>query len=180
MKNIVTFIFAGIVLIVCILAFILVPNLFPQNENEAEVPSSSKPPVSSALTVYTVNDALELCDSVVTGTVIKADVVADGVQYTLQIGRVYKGRNYTSMGYAFLKGKQTLELAKTYLFMGITGNEKYHYFAPFSDAPWVYLVEDGKVASHSSNGKENLVTDIIGLKLDEIKEICDRQKTRSK
>lgn len=177
MKLKTTVIFTAAVLALAILAFVLVPRLFPKNE---EQPVSSVASVSSAPTVYTPDEALAFCDSVVTGTVIKADVAADGVQYTLQIGRVYKGRNYTSMGYAFVKGAQSLELAKTYLFAGVTGTEKYHYYEPFVYAPWIYLVEEQKLTAHASNGNAELVPSMSGLTLEEVKSICDRQKTSSK
>ena len=181
MKTKITIIFAVAVTILAVLAFVLVPYVFPKNE--APAPSSATStvaPISSAPTIYTPAEALALCDAVVTGTVIKADVAAEGVEYTLQIGRVYKGRNYTSMGYAFISGPQTLELAKTYLFAGITGNEKYHYYAPFTSAPWVYLVEEQVLTAHASNGKESLISGMSGLTLEEIKTICDGQKNSSK
>ena len=165
-------------------AVVLVPKIFPKNNGESSSITSvstivtsnetSVPPVKT----YTLSEMIGESDNVLLGTVIKANVDENGVLYTLNVtwSEVYKGRNYSTMGYAYVNGDVTLEMAKTYLFIGDTNEEKYHYKEPFEKAPWVFLLEDDKL-THTSNGDVNLVTDLDTISLEEIKIICKNQSS---
>lgn len=165
-----TVIFAVIVLLIVLTTIFLLPGLSKNRLSN----DSSYDFNSSAVVKVTVNDLISASDTVISGTVIKADVDADGVLYTMQVTKVYKGRNYSSMGYVYLNGAQTLKIAKTYLFFGITGEEKYHYYEPFENAPWVYeITENGlKKATDSDTVLEQLQW----VSLDKIYEICKVQE----
>lgn len=167
-KNLFTIIFVILVVALVLMVIFILP---PKKENS--ISSSSIKSSSSLTTDISVNELISLCDTVVSAKVIKADISADGVLYTLQIKTVFKGRNYTSMGYAYLKGKQTLVLAEDYLFFGATGEEKYHYFEPFENAPWVYKIRDDAVYESMILNKEYYVMDILDKKLDDIKDACE-------
>lgn len=172
-----TIIFAVFVVVFLVIAVIFVPKMFPKNNNESELISTSSE--SLAITSvpevkYTLTEMISESDNVVLGTVIKADVDENGVLYTLNVSwkDVYKGRNYATMGYSYVKGAQTLEMNKTYLFIGDTNEEKYHYKEPFENAPWVFAVDEDKTLTHISNGDEKLVTDLNDINLEKIKSVC--------
>ena len=176
MKTKGTVIFVVIVLALLVTAIVFVPKMFPKNNN---VPSSSSDiqtsePSSVAPKPYTLEEMVVDSDNVVSGTVIKADVDEEGVLYTLTVSwkNVYKGRNYATMGYAYVVGEQTLELNKTYLFIGDTNEEKYHYKEPFDKAPWVFAVNDDETLTHVSNGEATLVTDLSEITIEKLKTIC--------
>lgn len=177
LKNKGTIIFVIFVVVFLIMAVVFVPKIFPKNNNESELVSISSealPTSSIAEVKYTLTEMISESDNVILGTVIKADVDENGTLYTLTVSwkDVYKGRNYATMGYSYVKGAQTLEMNKTYLFIGDTNEEKYHYKEPFENAPWVFSVNEDKILTHISNGDEQLVTDLSDISLEKIKSIC--------
>lgn len=176
MKTKGTVIFVVIVLALLVAAIVLVPKMFPKSNDvtssstivQTSVPSSVMPKT------YTLEEMVVESDNVISGTVIKADVDENGVLYTLTVSwkDVLKGRNYATMGYAYVNGEQTLELNKTYLFIGDTNEEKYHYKEPFENAPWVFGVNDDETLTHVSNGDVTLVSDLSELTIEKLKTIC--------
>ena len=179
MKNKVTILV--LIILICLLvgAIFIVPKIFPKNntESSSNVSTESLDVSSVEVKTYTLSEMITESDNVVSGTVIKADVDENGVLYTLTVSwsDVLKGRNYATMGYAYVKGAQTLELNKTYLFIGDTSDEKYHYIEPFEKAPWVFEINDDETLNHISNGDTDLVTDFSKITLEEIKNICKNQ-----
>lgn len=170
-KNLFTLLFALLVIcLVLVTIFVL-----PKNNKEESVGSSLVSTSSDAILKIPVSELISVCDTVVTGNVIKADVLEDGVLYTLQIETVFKGRNYTSMGYAFVNGKQKLNIFDKYLFFGATHEEKYHYFEPFENAPWVYKISDNTVIELAQDIDNIKIKDLIGVTLEEIKDICNQK-----
>jgi len=183
LKTKATIIFVIFVLIVLVGTIFFIPKIFPKNQNESKnstsVQTSKITEVTSVLQkTYTVSEIISESDNVIVGTVIKADVDEDGVLYTITVSwkDVYKGRNYATMGYAYVKGAKSLEMNKDYLFIcdniGDTKEEKYHYKEPFENAPWVFAVNADKTLTHVSNGSTEFVTDIGGITLDKIDSIC--------
>lgn len=167
-----TLIFAIIVLIFAAAVLIFVQVLFPKPDNKTLVQSSSSQvSLTSSTQRYSLDHMIEMCDTVISGSVIKADVDGDGVLYTFEVTKVYKGRNYTSMGYAYLYGKQTLKIGGSYLFLGVTGTEKYHYYEPFANAPWVFEISEDNALRHCSNGDTSLVSGIENIKLEQFEQI---------
>lgn len=141
-------------------------------------PASSVPQQTSSVSSifvqhYTLEQLVTTADSVITGTVIKADVENGGVLYTMNVEKVYKGRNYTSMGYAYLAGKQSLTIGQSYLFVGKTGTEKYHYYEPIAGVPWVFFVQEGGGLSASCNGNVTLLDDLAAATLQQVISLCD-------
>lgn len=173
MKKIVL---TAVVLLVAVAAVSLALFL-PKAANSAEESSSlnsSVLPVSSEfVATKTLEEVVTAADTVITGSIIKADVKASGVLYTMNVVKVYKGRNYTSMGYAYVNGKQTLQIGSTYLFVGKTGSEKYHYYEPFENAPWVFSVQEDGTLTPASNGNSALISDVYGATLPLISSYCD-------
>ena len=173
MKTKGTVIFVIIVLLILVGAIVFVPKLFPKSDN------STSPQMietsSVALKIYTLEEMITESDNVISGTVIKADVDESGVLYTLTVSwkDVLKGRNYATMGYAYINGAQMLELNKSYLFIGDTNEEKYHYKEPFENAPWVFAVDDNGFLTHISNGNVDLVSDLKEITLEKVKTICE-------
>ena len=176
MKTKGTVIFVIIVLLLLVGAVVLVPKIFPKNNNETLDYSSEQSSEISSFKpkIYSLEEMIINSDNVISGTVIKADVDENGVLYTLTVSwqDVLKGRNYATMGYAYVKGAQTLELNKTYLFIGDTNEEKYHYKEPFENAPWVFAVNDDKTLTHISNGDVLLVSNLSDISLENVKSIC--------
>ncbi len=171
-----TVIFAIIVLILLLGAIVLVPKIFPKNSNETLDYSSEQSSEISSFKpkIYSLEEMIIDSDNVISGTVIKADVDKNGVLYTLTVSwqDVLKGRNYATMGYAYVNGAQTLQLNKTYLFIGDTNEEKYHYKEPFENAPWVFAVNDDETLTHISNGDVSLVTNLGDISLETVNDIC--------
>lgn len=167
-----TIIFLFIVILIVLSALVLVPKFFPINNTSS---TESILDSSDNIHIYTFEEMIQESDNAIVGTVIKADIDEEGILYTITVSwkDVYKGRNYSTMGYAYVKGAQTLEINKTYLFIGDTVGEKYHYTEPFENAPWVFAVNDDKTLTHISNGDANLVSDLNNLDLTHIKTICD-------
>lgn len=173
MKLKTTVIFAVCVLVLAFFAFLVLPKAFPieRETGESSVPASSEVPPT-----YTPQEMISRCDTVITGKVIKADVDADGTLYTFQVVKVYLGRNYTSMGYAYLRGEQKLKTDTLYLFAGVTGTEKYHYYEPFENAPWVFAVgEDQETLTHVSNGDPALVPGCETLTVAKARELIEQR-----
>lgn len=182
MKMKSTVIFLVCVVVLAIFAFLFVPKLFDHETNETVTSSDTASVSSEVPKIYTLAEMIAESDNVVTGKVIKSDVDENGVMYTMTLTwrDVYKGRNYTSMGYAYVKGKQTLEINSTYLFIGDTGDAKYHYYEPFENAPWVFKVNDDGTLIHVSNGDISLLQNIDEMNLTNVKELCEKEKTSSK
>lgn len=181
MKNKVTIVILILLIFLMIGAVVLVPKIFPKNSsvepNSTSVIVSEESEVSSILEkTYTLDEVIAESDNVLLGTVIKADVDENGVLYTLTVkwSDVYKGRNYTTMGYAYVEGLQTLELNQTYLFIGDTNEEKYHYKEPFENAPWVFYIDE-ETLTNISNGDVNLIVDAEKINLETVKSICKNQ-----
>lgn len=173
MKTKGTIIFVVIVLVILVSAIVLVPKVFPKNDTAISTSIDNAGISSVAPKIYTLEEMISESDNVVSGTVIKADVEEDGVLYTLTVSwkDVLKGRNYATMGYAYLKGPQTLELNKKYLFIGDTNEEKYHYKEPFENAPWVFAVNDENF-THVSNGDMKLVSNLSEISVEKVENIC--------
>ena len=169
-----TVIFVSIVVVLAVVVLVFVPEIFPKPDNTENSSFQTSYISSAPEKKYTLSEMVEISDNVIVGTVIKADVDENGVLYTITVSwrDVYKGRNYATMGYAYVKGRQTLEMNKNYLFIGDTADEKYHYKEPFDNAPWVFEVNDDKILSHISNGKAEIVTDLNDISLEKIKSIC--------
>lgn len=171
-----TIIFVVIVLVLLVLAVVFVPKIFPKTNNESLIPSEVEASGVSSVApkVYSLEEMIIESDNVISGTVIKADVDENGILYTMTVSwkNVYKGRNYATMGYAYVNGKKTLELNKTYLFIGDTNEEKYHYKEPFAKAPWVFAINDDETLTHISNGDISLVSDLSEITVEKIKTIC--------
>lgn len=175
MKNKSTVVIVVLALLLVTFAVILVPEVFPKNSGNLS--QSSEPTIiTSSPKIYTLEEMINDSDNVISGTVIKADVDEKGVLYTLTVRwkDVLKGRNYATMGYAYVEGTQTLTLNETYLFIGDTNEEKYHYKEPFENAPWVFRVNEDKTLSHISNGKANLVSDLGNISLETVKTLCTK------
>lgn len=155
-------------------AIVFVPKLFPKSDNLNSTSLQTIATSSAAPKIYTLEEMITESDNVISGTVIKADVDKNGVLYTLTVSwkDVLKGRNYATMGYAYVNGAQTLELNKSYLFIGDNNEEKYHYKEPFENAPWVFMVDDTGNLTHISNGKVDLVSDLNEITLEKVKSIC--------
>ena len=168
-KNILTLLFVLLVAAVVAAAVFFLGK----NKSENAAPVSSAPSSTSSVRHYTLEETVQLADTVITGSIIKADVDSTGVLYTMNVQKVYKGRNYTSMGYAYVLGKQTLNIGKSYLFIGNTGSEKYHYYAPFENAPWVFEVLDGNTLSAAPVGDSALISNGDAATLDQIISLCD-------
>ncbi len=168
----ITALFAVIAVALALVIFLGLPKaLLPQQESSST--PKPKPAFSSKpMAVYTLKQHLALCDSVVSGKVIKADITETGTQYTLKILRVLKGRNYTSLGYAFVVGKPTLQSGETYLFTGITGAEKYHYYEPYDKAPWVFCVREEKMCLPPLCGEGYMVEDLSEIPLKKVEDFC--------
>lgn len=174
MKNKGTVIFVIVVLLLLIVAVVFVPRIFPKNNNLNSSKIQTFETSSEVHQIYTFEEMILQSDNVVLGTVIKADIDENGVLYTLTVSwkDVLKGRNYATMGYAYVNGAQTLELNNRYLFIGDTAEEKYHYKEPFEKAPWIFVVNDDETLTHISNGCVSLVSDLNKIKLENIKTIC--------
>ncbi len=179
MKNKVTILILVIIIILLVCAVIFVPKLFPKNNGEENIESNFQSSEISSLAPkrYTLSEMITESDNAVLGTVIKADVDENGVLYTCTVSwsDVYKGRNYATMGYAYVSGAKTLEFNKTYLFIGDTSETKYHYVEPFENAPWVFEVGENETLKHVSNGDVNLITDLSEITLEKVKNICKNQ-----
>ena len=138
---------------------------------------SSSQPVSSAPSApaqrYSLEQLVTAADTVITGSIIKADVENGGVLYTMNVQKVYKGRNYTSMGYAYLTGKQSLKIGQSYLFVGKTGTEEYHYFEPIAGVPWAFSVLENGALAAAGNGEQGLITDLGSATLQQVISYCD-------
>lgn len=165
------FIFTTIFVVFVLLLLVAVSFVLPKSTKDVADNTSSFISTSSAQDSVTVADLVNASDTVISGTVIKADVDATGVLYTFQVLKVYKGRNYSSMGYAYVSGGQSLQFSKSYLFFGVTGEEKYHYYEPFDYAPWVFeITENGLIsASNSSTHLE----DLESVTLEKVQEMCN-------
>lgn len=173
MKLKTTVIFAVCVLVLALCAFLVLPKVFPIEQETGE---SSAPAASEVLPTFTPQEMINQCDTVITGKVIKADIDADGTLYTFQVAKVYLGRNYTSMGYAYLRGEQKLKTDTLYLFAGVTGTEKYHYYEPFENAPWVFAVgEDQERLTPASNGDTAIVPGCETLTVAKIRELIQQR-----
>jgi len=169
-----TIIFVVIVLALLICAIVVVPKMFPKNNQEQTTSNNTETVTSVEPKIYTLEEMILESDNVISGTVIKADVDEKGVLYTLTVSGkdVYKGRNYATMGYAYVNGAKTLELNKTYLFIGDTNEEKYHYKEPFENAPWVFAVNEDETLTHISNGDVTLVSNLNEITIENVKTIC--------
>lgn len=174
MKNKGTIIFTLITLVLLILAIVLVPKMFPKNNEELTTSNNTEISTSAQPEIYTLEEMILESDNVILGTVIKADVDEKGVLYTLTVSwkDVYKGRNYATMGYAYVNGAKTLELNKNYLFIGDTNEEKYHYKEPFENAPWIFAVNEDETLTHISNGDVSLVSNLNEISIETVKTIC--------
>ena len=176
MKTKGTIIFVVIVLVVVLCAIVFVPKIFPKNNGEEVTSLSTQTSDVSSVAprIYSLEEMVAESDNFVSVTVIKADVEKNGVLYTLTVSwsDVLKCRNYATMGYAFVSGNQTLELNKTYFFIGDTNEEKYHYKEPFEKAPWVFAVNDDKTLTHVSNGDVSLVSNLSDITIEKVKNIC--------
>lgn len=143
----------------------------------AQSTGSSSQPVSSAplapVQQYSLEQLVTAADTVITGSIIKADVENGGVLYTMNVQKVYKGRNYTSMGYAYLTGKQSLKIGQSYLFVGKTGTEKYHYFEPIAGVPWAFSVLENGALAAAGNGEQGQITDLGSATLQQVISYCD-------
>jgi len=178
LKNVIYIILLLLLIALLIGVVVFAPEIFSENKTQSQnVTSIQTSNISSVIEkTYTLNEMISESDNVLSGTVIKADVYEEGVLYTITVSwkDVYKGRNYATMGYAYVKGLQKLELGKTYLFIGDTNDEKYHYKEPFEDAPWVFEVQEDFVV-HASNGNAEIVTDLGEITLEKVKNICKNQ-----
>lgn len=181
MKNKLAILFLILAILLMVGAVVLVPKIFPKKSlNESNSTSITSVQTSEISSVpdktYTLTEMINESDNVVLGNVIKADVDENGVLYTITVNwsDVYKGRNYATMGYAYVKGPQMLEFHHTYLFIGDTNEEKYHYKEPFENAPWVFSVE-GETLTNISNGDVNLIIDSDKITLEEVRNICKNQ-----
>ncbi len=186
MKNIILIIVGLLLLVVILVLAFIAPKLFPKEQEIVYVTSKvtisssdvSSPSTSSVpIAQYTLTELVSKCHSAITGQVIKIDETTDGhVTYTINIIKVYKGRNYTSLGTVFVKGDTCLELDSNYLFLANVGEgryEKYQYSEPFENAPWIFKIqEDNDVLTHSSNGDIYLLDESDSITLEKIKKIC--------
>ncbi len=184
-KNILTVVFVVLVLALLVFIIFFLPASGGEDESlqngssagsEGTETTQNPSAVSveeSGVTEYTAASFIENCDTVISGTVIKATQSKEGTEYTFSVSKVYKGRNYSSMGYAYVKGEMTLKLAETYLFLGNVGEEKYHYFEPFDGAPWVFTLDENKLLLNISNGDPNYCPQLEGMDLERLKELCE-------
>ena len=163
-----TIVFCVFVLLIVISVMIFVPKFFMDYSVSSTIQSSDN------IKRYSVEEIVNESDNVLIGTIIKADVDGDGVLYTMTVSfkDVFKGRNYATMGYAYVKGPQNLNISKTYLFLGDTGTEKYHYYEPFEKAPWIFEIGADDLLKHCSNGDISLLLDFQDLSLSSVKDIC--------
>lgn len=167
-KLIFTCVFAVVVIAVALCTVFLLPK--HSNQNSSSDVSSA---VSSGFSSVTFEKLTNTADTVITGTIIKADSYDNGILYTFNVNKVYKGRNYTSMGYAYEPGKQNLTLGQQYLFIGVTGTEKYHYNACYSDVPWMFEVAEDGTLTNVSNTDTATIADFGSVKFENIVAYCD-------
>lgn len=182
MKLKATIIFAVSVVVFLLITVLFVPKIFKsekENISSTITSNTNTSTESKQIKTYTLKEMVELSDNVLSGTVIKADVFEEGVLYTITVSwaEVFKGRNYATMGYAYLKGPKTLQLNKTYLFIGDTGDEKYHYYEPFENAPWVFEINEDNPLIHVSNGDIKLLKVDTPLTVELIKSACKEEKS---
>lgn len=185
MKNVVLLVIGLLLIGVIISGVFLIPKLFPKEAEIITVTSyaSSKLDISTSsvkLKTYTLKEYVDLCHSVISGRVIKADVTDDGVLYKINIIKVYKGRNYTSLGTVFISGSPCMEIGSDYLIFANVGDgryEKYEYSEPIQNAPWIFIIGEDNALSHSSNGNAQIISDINNMNLENIKNYCTEKKS---
>lgn len=171
MRKIFFTLFCLIVILLCLMAFILIPKWFPQEETEDTFSQSSL--VSSEESIDSLSELVGKCDTVFYGNIIKATVKEDSCEYTIQVSMVLFGRNLTSIGYVKVEGEKTLRMNRSYLFLAKTeGSNKYHYVEPYSKAPWIFEVNDNEL-KQVSKGDLNQFKDISKINLAYVKKICD-------